>query len=179
MDKQKISNGVNGDRLGALLGRSKWIAFLAVMVLYASSGIVVLIGLVKLFYIVKDIFIKIGSSEEIDTILLSANFMIIIEIYLLAIIFYIFAIGIYKLFVGEFRSLVWYRIESLDEMKAELAKAIVIFLSVFLVQKIVEWKDGEHLLHVGIVVSLISAILIWYAKLFRNSKHLNNTINKE
>jgi uncharacterized membrane protein YqhA len=179
MDKHKIYKNTNGDKLGSLLGRSKWIAFLAVMVLYASSGIVVFVGLVKLFYIVKDMSIKIGHSEEIDTILLSANFMIIIEIYLLAIIFYIFAIGIYKLFVGEFRSLVWYRIESLDEMKAELAKAIVIFLAVFLVQKIVEWKDGEHLLHVGIVVSLISGILIWYAKLFKNNKPNNHTINKE
>lgn len=167
-------------KLGDLLGKSKWISLSAVFVLYFSSVILVIIGVIKLFYIIYDLYFQLINYERIDAIFLTANFIIIIEIYLLSIIFYIFAIGIYKLFVGNFILLSWYHVESLDELKAELAKAIVVFLSVFIIQKIVEWKEHDLLLYSGIVITLTSANLIWYIYSLRNNhKNSHHNSNKE
>ncbi|OFY83063.1 MAG: hypothetical protein A3F72_18880 [Bacteroidetes bacterium RIFCSPLOWO2_12_FULL_35_15] len=163
--------------LGKLLGKSKWIALLGVLVLNLSAITLVIIGFVKLYNIITDLYSHLDHPEKIDTILFSANFLIIIEIYLQAIIFYIFAVGIYKLFVGEFTLLGWYHIDSLDEMKAELAKAIIIFLSVFILQKIVEWKDPEKLLYIGVVIAITCANLIWYMNSLKNGKKNHNHTN--
>ena len=171
-NSNKVNNGKNGaNKLGTLLGKSKWISLLAVLVLYISSGILIVVGIIKLIYILKLLFNAILHPAKIDTVMFSAHVINIIELYLLSIIFYIFAIGLYKLFVGKFNYLSWYKVESLDELKAELAKAIVIFLAVFLVQKIVEWKDPQQLLISGLVICLISAILTWFAISFHNNSH--------
>lgn len=165
------------NKLGNLLGKSKLISLFAVIVLYVSSFILVIIGIIKLYYIIHDLYYQLVNLQRIDAIFLTANFIVIIEIYLLSIIFYIFAVGIYKLFVGEFTLLSWYSVDSLDEMKAELAKTIVIFLSVFIIQKIVEWKDHQLLLYSGIVITLTSAILIWYIYALRNNNNHNRNNN--
>lgn len=167
---------------GKLLGKSKWVALLGVLVLNLSAVTLVIVGIMKLCNIIIEIYNQLSNSQEIDTIKLSAKFLLIIEIYLQAIIFYIFAIGIYKLFVGEFKLLWWYHIDSLDEMKSELAKAIVLFLAVFFVQKIVEWKDPQNILYFGGVIALVSANLIWYMNSLKggasNNKPENNTPHK-
>ncbi len=163
--------------LGKLLGKSKWIALLGVLVLNLSAVALVITGIVKLYDIITEICYQLINSESIDTIKLSAKFLLIIEIYLQAIIFYIFAIGIYKLFVGEFKLLWWYHIDSLDEMKSELAKAIVLFLAVFLVQKIVEWNEPEDMLYFGTVIALVSANLIWYMNSLKGGASNNHNNN--
>ena len=165
-------------RLGVLLEKSKWITMLGVLVLYLSSGILVIIGILKLYYIVSEIVNQIKNNLQIDTIQLSASLLLIIEIYLLAIIFYIFALGIYKIFIGKSFLGAWNQIDTLDEMKAELAKAIVIFLSIFIVQKIIEWKDPAHLLSTGIVIAFSCANLIWYTNSMRKKKNNNNNIEE-
>lgn len=160
---------------GKLLGKSKWVALLAVLVLNLSALLLIIVGIFKLYDISREVYFQLKYSHEINTIVLSAKFLLIIEIYLQAIIFYIFAIGIYKLFVGEFKLLWWYHIDSLDEMKSELAKAIVLFLAVFLVQKIVEWRDPENILYFGGVIALISANLIWYMNSLKGGASNNKT----
>lgn len=167
--------------LGKLLGKSKWIALLGVLVLNMSAVTLVIVGIFKLFDIISEIYYQVKYAQQIDPIKLSAKFLLIIEIYLQVIIFYIFAVGIYKLFVGEFKQLWWYHIDSLDEMKSELAKAIILFLAVFLVQKIVEWKEPENMLYFGGVIALISANLIWYMNSLKggasNNSHKNSHTN--
>jgi uncharacterized membrane protein YqhA len=154
-----------------MLGKGNWIAIFGVAVLYISSIVLVLFGVIKLYYVFYDLFIQLKNPSKIDTIIFTVNFIIIIEIYLLAIIIYTFAVGIYKLFVGNINFLPWYQIDNLDEMKAELSKAIVIFLTVFLLQKIVEWKDMNDLLFGGIVIVLICAVLVFYIRLLKNNVH--------
>lgn len=157
-----------------MLGKGNWIAIFGVAVLYISSVVLVLIGVVKLYYIFHDLIIELKNPSQIDTTIFTVNFIVIIEIYLLAVIIYTFAVGIYKLFVGNINFLPWHKIDNLDEIKSELSKAIIIFLTVFLVQKIVEWKNLNDLLFGGIVIVLICAVLIFYIRLLKNN--VTNTI---
>ena len=145
-----------------LLGGSRWIAVCCVITLYLTSVLLIAIGMFNFFYIVHDMIVSLNLHQRLDVILISANVIIIIEVFLEAVIFYILAIGIHKLFIGRLRILRWYYIESLDELRSDLAKTIVIFLAVFLVQKIVGWKEQEKIVSWGIIVCALSAIIIWY-----------------
>ena len=179
-----MSKKIDLNRIADLLGRSKLFTLLAVIILYLSSIMLVVLGIVKFYYNFYDIIVKLENAERVNLIMVTVDFIIIIEIYLLSIIFYIFAIGIYKLFVGEFMHIGWYHIESLDDIKAELAKAIVVFLSVFLLQKIVEWKEPQQLVYFGAIIIFTCGYLIWFAKTLRNdinqnhNNHHSNTNNK-
>ncbi|MCX6312250.1 MAG: YqhA family protein [Bacteroidetes bacterium] len=157
-----------------LLGNSKWIALLGVIVLYISSALLILIGIAKLYWIVMRIIDEVQEGGAVDTILLSANFFVIIEIYLLSIVFYIFAVGIYKLFVEEVALLKWLKMDSIDDLKSHIAKSVVLFLSVFMVQKITEWEEPEKLFYYASTVAMTSAILLWYIMIVKNGNGKNH-----
>jgi uncharacterized membrane protein YqhA len=165
--------------LRKLLGDSKWIAYLAVLVLYTSSGMLVMIGLIKLFEIIYNLYLSLYNPFQINTIILAANFFVIIEIYLLAIVFFIFAVGLYNLFIGELVLLKWLKFEDIDDLKLHIAKTIVLFLSVLMVQKIAEWEDPKGLLFFTIATSLTAGVLIWYIIVLRNNIPNNNHSTKK
>ena len=146
--------------LKSMVANSTWIPTMAVLVLYASSGLLVIIGIFKLYKIIADIVMSTDILKSIDVIQILAQFIGIIEVYLLAIIFKIFAVGIFTLNVEEINEYRGERVDSIEELKCELAKAIVLFLAVFLLQKVVLWDDGLQTLYYGIIITLISAILI-------------------
>lgn len=160
--------------IGTFLSRSKGFASLAVVVLDLAAVLLVIIGILKICFIANELYSEIFITHDIDTLKISAKFLLIIEIYLQAIIFYMFSVGIYKLFVGPLQVLWWFHIDSLDEMKSELAKAVIVFLAVFMVQKIVEWKNPLEVLYFGIVIAITSANLIWYMNSLKGGMNNHN-----
>jgi hypothetical protein len=51
------------NKLGNLLGKSKLISLFAVIVLYISSFILVIIGIIKLYYIIYDLYYHNGNNN--------------------------------------------------------------------------------------------------------------------
>jgi CheY-like chemotaxis protein/uncharacterized membrane protein YqhA len=152
------------------LSNTKWFIFPAILVLYMSTALLMLIGLIKLYIIIfesvthfKD-FYKMNFSE------VSAQFITIIDIYLLAFVCYIFAVGIYKLFIGNFASYVWLKIETIDDLKLHMSKMAILFLATLVIQKIAKWVDPLEVLYFGIVITLICSVLIWYCMLLQKKE---------
>lgn len=157
--------------LKKLLVNINWFVLPAVFVLYISTAVLMLVGILKLGQIFNEIFVEFNNHSLIDCNLIAARFISIIDIYLLAIVFYIFAVAIYKLFIGEFQSLKWLKIESVDDLKSNIAKMTILFLSTFLVQKIAEWKDPHSILYFGSVITVVSIMLIVFIRLLKNNSH--------
>ena len=103
--------------------------------------------------------------------IVSARIIGIIDIYLLVIVLYILAIGLYKMFIGPFEGYTWMEIEDLNDLKRHIAKVTVLFLSTFLLQKIVEYEDHGKILNFGIVIIGTMAVLIWFSITLKNKKH--------
>lgn len=157
--------------LKEIVANSTWIPTIAVIILYTSSVVLVFIGILKLYSIGVELFFSMFDVNQLDVIHLLPQFISIIEVYLLAIIFKLFAVGIYTLNVEEIHNYKGERVDSIEELKCELAKEIVLFLSVFLLQKIVLWDDGIHTLYYGIVITLISAVLIVFIMVLQGNIH--------
>ncbi|MDP3555973.1 MAG: YqhA family protein [Bacteroidota bacterium] len=161
--------------LRKLLMNINWFVLPAVFVLYISTAVLMLVGIFKLCQIFGEFYSEIKGSSTIDVNLIAAHFISIIDIYLLAIVFYIFAVAIYKLFIGEFQSLKWLKIENVDDLKSNIAKMTILFLSTFLVQKIAEWKDPNVILYFGFVITVVCVMLIVFIRMLKN--HSNNDSN--
>ena len=155
--------------LKKLLVNINWFVMPAVFVLYVSTAILMLVGIVKLFQIFYEIFNQFRDDVVLDCSLVAAHFISIIDVYLLAIVFYIFAVAIYKLFIGEINHLKWLKIENVDDLKSNIAKMTILYLSTFLVQKIAEWKDPYNILYFGSVITVVSIMLIVFIRLLKTN----------
>ena len=165
-------NKVKESGLKKLLKSTKWFSFTSVIVLFISMGILILIGIHKLVIIIKDIFvIGIKNLDAINMNIVSARIIGIIDIYLLVIVLYILAIGLYKMFIGPFEGYTWMEIDDLNDLKRHIAKVVVLFLSTFLLQKIVEYEDHGKILNFGIVIIGTMAVLIWFSITLKNKRH--------
>lgn len=149
------------------LESTKWFIFPAILVLYASTAILMLVGLVRLYYIVYDFVTVYKNYDTLNFSLISAHFITIVDIYLLALVCYIFAVGIYKLFIGNFDSFAWLKINTIDDLKLQISKMVILFLATLIVQKIAHWEDPQNVLYFGIIISLVCAILVWYCMLLQ------------
>lgn len=162
-----------------LLGNIKWFVLPAIIVLYISTAILMLVGILKLGQIFNALFQEFKHNTEIDFNLVVAHFISIIDIYLLALVLYIFAVAIYKLFIGEYKSFGWLKIESVDDLKSNIAKMTILFLSTLLVQKITEWKDPQNTLYFGGIIIGLSIMLIVFIYLLKNTNSGDNVNNDE
>lgn len=153
--------------LRKVLENTKWFIFPAILVLYASTAILMLVGIIRLYYIVYDFVSVYKSYDSMNFSLISAHFITIVDIYLLALVCYIFAVGIYKLFIGNFDSFTWLKINTIDDLKLQISKMVILFLATLIVQKIAHWEDPQSVLYFGIIIGITCAILVWYSMLLQ------------
>ena len=76
-----MSKKIDLNRIADLLGRSKLFTLLAVIILYLSSIMLVVLGIVKFYYNFYDIIVKLENAERVNLIMVTVDFIIIIEIY--------------------------------------------------------------------------------------------------
>lgn len=95
---------------------------------------------------------------------LAANFISVMDTFLLAVVLYIFAVGLYELFIGPLDLPDWLKIEGIDQLKAKLASVIVLILAVTFTKKLVQWKDPMDTFWFAMAISAIMGVLIFYYK---------------
>lgn len=87
-----------------------------------------------------------------------------LDAFLLAIVLYIFAVGLYELFIGPVGVPAWLEIRSLDALKVKLVNVIALFLAVTFVEHLVQWRDPLGTLLFGAAVALVLAALVLFAR---------------
>ena len=94
-----------------------------------------------------------------------------IDIFLLATVLYIIALGLYELFIDDALDLPdWLEVVTLDDLKAKLLGVIAVILPVTFLGKLVEWKQGQDILWMGLAVGVVLAAIaaIQYTGLIKN-----------
>ncbi len=106
--------------------------------------------------------------KELSIVLIQA-----IDIFLLATVLYIIALGLYELFIDDALVLPhWLEVHTLDDLKARLLGVIVVILPVTFLGKLVEWKQGQDILWLGLAVGvvLLAIAAIQYVAIVRHKK---------
>jgi uncharacterized membrane protein YqhA len=89
----------------------------------------------------------------------------LVDIFLLATVFYIIALGLYELFVDDTLEVpAWLEIHTLDDLKKKLIGVVVTVLAVLFLGQIVSWDGERELLQYGGAIALVIAALTFYTK---------------
>ena len=87
-----------------------------------------------------------------------------IDIFLLGVVLYITAAGLYKLFIGSITLPEWLEVDSLDALKQQLIRVVIVLLAVTFLGHLVRLHSGLDVLYSGVAVALVIAALVYTLK---------------
>ena len=147
--------------LDFLLGRSRYLVFVAVLSVMLTAFSLFLIGAVQairaLYRSWSDVANGIFSAHGISM----SRDLNIVSTMLEAVVFYLVGVGLYSLFISPLNVAVALGIESLTDLESKILSVIIVIMGSTFLQHFVRWKDPEGTLEFGgalaiVVVSLVS-----------------------
>jgi len=147
--------------LQKLLERGGLVVIIPIITLFISA---ILFGLYGAYLAIQDVvkFFTYPEYREVTT--LAPLFFSVIDVFLLSMVLYIFALGLYELFIGKLNVPPWLSIESVDELKAKLASVVILFVAIAYVKVLVDWRNPVDTLLFGAATGILIAVLIQYYK---------------
>jgi uncharacterized membrane protein YqhA len=147
--------------LHRILAKSRYLMLIAVFGSFAAS-------VTLLIYRALETLITIGhtvrapvSSANSKQLILSC--IEVVDLFLLATVFYITALGLYELFIDErIKVPDWLEIHTIDDLKTKLTSVIVVVLSVLFLSEVVRWNGGTNILPLGSGIALVIAALTYF-----------------
>lgn len=148
----------NGDiimKLKEILSKSRFVIVIPVVLSLLASVAAFIWGAVKTF---KVIYVLFTGEATYGTVGLIA----IMDTYLIATALFIFAIGMYELFVEEIDFPEWLVMHDLHSLKAKLASVIILVMAVTFLEHLVHWTDAWDTFLFAAAIALVTASLIAY-----------------
>jgi uncharacterized membrane protein YqhA len=140
---------------------SKWLFTLAVIGTALIAIFLFILGFLIVLYAIAHTVIApsidIHSLKEI-----LATFIEIIDVFLVATVFYIIALGFYELFIAKAPLPGWLKICSLDDLKSKLLGLVIIALSVLILGEGLTWNGSSDILGFGLAIAAGIAAISFY-----------------
>jgi len=141
-----------------ILENSKNLIIIAVVFSLLASVAAFFWGGIKTLMVIWNIMKTFGKDP------LSAIALIeIMDIFLIATAFLIFAVGLYELFIRDIELPGWLTIKNLHDLKAKLGSVIILVMAVTFLKHLVEWRDPQGTYYFGIAVAVVSGALIAFS----------------
>jgi uncharacterized membrane protein YqhA len=140
---------------------SRWLFLLTVLGSALISVALFIYGFVLAIVIIVKSFSTIDFSLESMKTMMAASIEII-DLFLVATVFYIVALGFYELFIAKAPLPGWLKICSLDDLKTKLLGLVIIALSVLILGEALTWDGHADILAFGLATSAgIAAISLY------------------
>jgi uncharacterized membrane protein YqhA len=82
------------------------------------------------------------------------------DIFLIATVLLIFALGIYELFIGKLSLPEWLIIRNLHDLKVKLSSLVIMVMGIIFLKHLVEWQDPQGTFYFGLGMAVVSVALI-------------------
>ncbi len=153
--------------LAKFLAQSRYLIIIAVLGSLLASFLVIVFAGLDMLRITLDVVQKdITTSAAGKNVAVGA--IELIELFLLGIVLYVIALGMYQLFIGRDVYLPeWLEIRSLDNLKVRLLSTVLLMLAVTFLGYAVTWDGSINILGVGVAIGLVIAALAYTIKLGR------------
>ncbi len=150
--------------LHRLLANSRYLIIVAVVSSLLATITLLLYGAVRMISTVGNLIAGSNVSSEVAKALV-VDFIEIIDLFLLATVFYIISLGLYELFVDDrIKVPEWLEIHDLDDLKNKLTSVTVVLLGVLFLGQIVSWHGGTEILPYGLSIALVIAALTYFLR---------------
>ncbi|RAL69003.1 hypothetical protein C1G87_1490 [Dehalococcoides mccartyi] len=106
-----------------------------------ASLMVFSLGIMKAVKILGG-FLSNFAEESVDLI----PFIELMDIFLIATVLLIFALGIYELFIGKLSLPEWLIIRNLHDLKVKLSSLVIMVMGIIFLKHLVEWQDPQYIL---------------------------------
>jgi uncharacterized membrane protein YqhA len=147
--------------LRKLLERGGLVVIVPIVTLFISA---ILFGLYGTYLAVATFVDAVSKPEYFEVTKFVPRFFSVIDVYLLAMVLYIFALGLYELFVGKMDVPEWLKIETVEQLKATLASVVILFVAISFVKVLVDWKKPVDTLLFAASTGIFIAALVFYYK---------------
>ena len=138
-----------------LLEKSKYLALVGVIALLGAAAAAFIWGTLKTVDTISLVLSSMGRDKAITVELIE-----IVDSFLVATAVLIFATSLYELFIDKLDLPEWMLAHDLYELKTKLSSMIVLVMAVKFLEKLLDVKDANALLQIGIATALMSAVLI-------------------
>jgi uncharacterized membrane protein YqhA len=144
----------------SLFERSRYLTLIASVALLIASLSAFIWGAFKTINTISIMLNSRGQDGSISFFLLQ-----LVDIFLIAMVFYIFAVDIYELFIARLDLPEWMLSQNLHELKAKLSSLIILVMGVKFLELVVEEKDPLNTLYLALAIAVVSAALIAFSYL--------------
>ncbi|ABU57640.1 YqhA family protein [Roseiflexus castenholzii] len=145
-----------------LIGLVRYIILVAVLVTLVATTALILFGAIETYVVIRDIFSKGEFTSKVAKNLL-LSFIEITDIFLLATVLYIVALGLYELFIDDRVPVPsWLEIHTLDDLKDKLIGVIIVVIGVGFLGQFTSWNGETNLLISGGGAALIIVALTFF-----------------
>ncbi len=142
---------------------SRWLFLLTVIGSALISITLFVYGFIlSLTTIVKSFSAMDFTLESMKTVMAAS--IQIIDLFLVATVFYVVSLGFYELFIAKAPLPGWLKICNLDDLKTKVLGLVIIALSVLLLGAALTWDGNNEILAFGLATSsgiIAIAVYIW------------------
>jgi uncharacterized membrane protein YqhA len=146
-----------------LIGLTRYLIAIAVIATLLTAVALLIYGAIETGSVILEAFSQ-NISNQSGKVLLAAAISIV-DIFLVATVLYIVAIGLYALFIDDSVKLTgWLEIHTLDDLKDKLLGVIVVALSVLFLGQVIDVTDPSTLLVPGITIALVIVAITFFMR---------------
>lgn len=144
--------------MNKIITTTKYLAIIAVISLLVASAATFLWGAINTGTTLWFMVSRPGESADITFLLIQ-----LLDIFLIAMALYIFAVSIYELFIDHLPLPEWMLASNLHDLKTKLSSIIILVLSVKFLEQFINATDPQKILFAGLAVALVSGALIAFS----------------
>jgi uncharacterized membrane protein YqhA len=142
------------------IAASRYLIIVAVVGIFGLATALLLYGAADTFTLVAGLFGGAGGKGSKALILAAIE---LVDLFLLATVLYVIAIGLYELFISDTLALpTWLEIHNLDDLKSKLIGVVIVVLGVLFLGQVIAWDGQRDLLGYGAAVALVVAALTYF-----------------
>jgi len=157
----------------AIFGVSKYLVLIAVLGLLVAGAAAMVFAGITTVGVIAEVFAE-GAFNAEGSRALSLELIELIDVFLLATVILITAIGLYQLFLDPHLELPeWLSVSNLEQLKANLVAVVIVMLAILFLGA-VAGRQGEEsgVLHLGVGIALvvlsIAAAILAFARVEQN-----------
>lgn len=145
-----------------VVGAARYLIIIAVVATIVAATALLVFGAVDTVLVIQQLVVKGDFSSKTGKLLL-VDFIEIVDIFLLATVLYIIALGLYELFIDDSVPVpAWLEIHNLDDLKDKLVGVIIVVIGVGFLGQFVSWDGQTNLLVPGGAAALVIVALTYF-----------------
>lgn len=139
-----------------ILSLSRYLVLIPVALSLIASAGACLWGAIKTVKVLYGLYLSAIGEGHATVVGLIA----VMDTFLIATALFIFAVGLYELFIEEVELPEWLAIHDLHSLKAKLASVIILVMAVAFLEHLTEWGVAWDTFLYALAIALVSAVLI-------------------